>query len=118
MASLVYGFDGRAPLGADDPAWTADRRDQFLLRPEVRRPVSVDRTVWPAVELAAPTPPWTPGYWRSLGALHEALGESSREVVVVALTIVDDPSAADVLSAGQPGRPLVDWISLGFDVAD
>jgi hypothetical protein len=118
MASFVYGFDARAPLGADDPTWTADRRDRFLLRPDVRRPLSVDRAVWPAAEFATPTPPWTPGYWRSLGALLEALGESSRKVVVVALTIVDDTSAANVLSAGQPRRPPTDWVSLGFDVAD
>ncbi len=47
--TIVLGFDIRHPL--DDLSfsrWDQERRAQYLIRPEVRWPVSVDPVVWPA----------------------------------------------------------------------
>jgi hypothetical protein len=50
----------RTPLGLDARLprerylareWTAERRELYLLRPDVERPVSVDRAVWPSLFL-------------------------------------------------------------------
>lgn len=43
---LYAGADLRERLEQQDDAWTPDRRDEFLLRPDVIRPLSVDRDVW------------------------------------------------------------------------
>jgi len=46
--SLTLGFDIRQPLGnCDVSQWTRERREQFLIRPEILCPLSVDSSVWP-----------------------------------------------------------------------
>jgi hypothetical protein len=44
---LVIGLDLREDRRTPPAAWDAERRDQFLLRPDVARPLSLDPTVWP-----------------------------------------------------------------------
>jgi hypothetical protein len=46
---VVLGFDLREPLNAHPgPLWTQEQRSKFLIRPEARGPLSVDRAVWPS----------------------------------------------------------------------
>jgi hypothetical protein len=45
---VLIGFDARE-AGGDDPRWDAERRERFLLRRDVVRPLSVDRQAWPTV---------------------------------------------------------------------
>ncbi|MGH6892518.1 MAG: hypothetical protein ACREEP_09695 [Dongiaceae bacterium] len=48
--SYVIGFDLRLPADSHlDGQWPANRRALFLLRPEIARPLSVDRMVWPSL---------------------------------------------------------------------
>lgn len=49
MAEYLIGYDLRFPF-ADFVAsqWPEERRELFLLRPEIQRPASVDVTVWPS----------------------------------------------------------------------
>lgn len=48
--SYIVGFDLRLPADSYlDGQWPADRRALFLLRPEIARPLSVDRMVWPSL---------------------------------------------------------------------
>ena len=45
----LLGFDARRPVATVDGLWTAARREQFLLRGDVSRPLSVDTLVWPSL---------------------------------------------------------------------
>jgi hypothetical protein len=46
---ILIGFDARE-AGEHDPRWDDDeRRELFLLRRDVARPLSVDRAAWPTV---------------------------------------------------------------------
>ncbi len=92
VSSRLLGFDiRRRPEDYVDSDWTRDRRELYLLRPEVRWPLSVDTAVWPTVfeyrfsatTGARPYPrgttPVDPGYsfsglWRDLAhmrAIHK-----------------------------------------------
>jgi hypothetical protein len=45
---VTLGFDVRERIGERSAgAWSEERRSRFLIRPEVRYPLSVDRSVWP-----------------------------------------------------------------------
>ncbi|WP_169978641.1 hypothetical protein [Tautonia rosea] len=61
MGSLgrLIGYDIRfAPSPRLQGLWTSERREQFLLRPEVDYPYSVDRAVWPSrFRLGSAEPP-------------------------------------------------------------
>ena len=50
MVTLPVGYDIRLCADAYLPRfWSTDRRDRFLLRPEIDWPLSFDPTVWPSV---------------------------------------------------------------------
>jgi hypothetical protein len=83
---FTLGFDVRQPLGdCDATQWTRERREQFLIRPEVLCPLSVDRSVWPQ--------PWEPS--NEAGPLH--LWGSVSQIL---------NTLPEVIS-GEPGSPIV-----------
>lgn len=43
--TVLLGFDAREMIPPS--AWNGGRRELFLLRPDVERPLSVDTAVWP-----------------------------------------------------------------------
>jgi hypothetical protein len=45
---MLIGFDARE-VGEYDPSWKDVRRQRFLLRRDVARPLSVDAAVWPTI---------------------------------------------------------------------
>ncbi len=45
---ILVGFDARE-AGEHDPYWGDQRRQRFLLRHDVARPLSIDRSVWPTI---------------------------------------------------------------------
>jgi hypothetical protein len=118
----LYGYDARVPPAAGEPAWTSERRERFLLRPEVVQPLSVDQAVWPTVSAARPTDDYAPDYWASLSALQKAcqsadLDECAASIVALTVAKPDDSAQALLIPAIPPaidGR----WQLLGYDVAD
>ena len=87
MAAVIeeqlLGFDARALSSSS--AWESGRRDQFLLRPDVRAPLSTDTLVWPSVwQLTdVPLPSWigmNAGLWESLPAMREHLAKAVEDV--------------------------------------
>lgn len=115
----LYGFDARVPLNTEDPTWTAARREAYLLSPEIRRPVSVDRGVWPPVEAAVRTDGFAPDYWAELEALSRRGEEARQPLVLVALAVLDHSPVARALDAGcRPASIDPAWTPLGWDVAD
>ncbi|HEY1756017.1 MAG TPA: hypothetical protein VGG72_11515 [Bryobacteraceae bacterium] len=121
--AIVLGFDARHAL--DDRtfvAWDQDRRSQYLIRPEVPWPLSVDPMVWPA-----PTSETTNdnflNLWPSAAAVFAAFpGETP---VVIEIAVVPDPQSAGywtrqmggvVVQESAPSQYQTE--SLGYDVAD
>lgn len=122
---LYYGADVREHPARPDPNWTQDRRDRYLLRPDVARPLSLDPMVWgqaraPAGQAAATPLPWV--------SVEDVLQRSKSwagaddSVVIIIGVVAEDPQeeAALARSTGtdtelkvQPG-----WEIVGFDVAD
>lgn len=48
---IVLGFDARIPVAQQGALWNDTRRSDYLIRPEIPSPISVDRAVWPAVSV-------------------------------------------------------------------
>lgn len=94
----VFNIDPRVERALLPSSWDAGRRELYLLRPEIRRPLSIDRSVWPS----------------DAGA--------GGELVACALLVPDEDDEArallSVLRPEVPIAPATDWIFLGYDVAD
>ena len=50
LALEILGCQLRIPVSRLPSLWPADRREEYLLRPAIDRPLSADSTVWPAVK--------------------------------------------------------------------
>lgn len=119
----VYGFDGRVRLDGSAPDWPPERRAAYLLRPEIKRPVSVDRAVWPPVEPALTPSGAAADYWSNLTDLRAACrtaGLVPDACSIVALSaLASDVDLSRVLELlSPPLEPRSHWHSLGYDVAD
>ena len=122
VGRLLYaGADVRVdPSG--DGGWTAERRSTYLLRPDVRFPLSVDPNVWERApgDLTYPVP-WTPveDVQKRAAAL---MASKHRVCVAVLAAAAEDPAEEEELrSRTGADTPLaVDpaWTFVGFDVAD
>jgi hypothetical protein len=122
MEALVYGFDARAPVRLADPDWTDPRRAQYLLRPDISRPLSVDPRVWRGALPSGVTDGFAPDYWADLGALRhacEAHGLDATTATLVALAVRDGRDEARALFIPcSPSTLDPAWPLLGWDVAD
>jgi len=123
---LFAGSDIRVNPRLPDPSWDADRRGRYLLRPEIVRPLSVDRSVWARPEGAGqgvgdPLPwIWVEEVRRRWTSSR---GGSGGGWVVIAIGVVAvDVEARDHLATdwGIDTELEVDsaWRFLGHDVVD
>jgi len=118
----VIGFDLRVNGDEEDAEWSAARRDQYLLRPDVKRPLSTDVWVWGSV--------MSPDHSRELSPDLDALARSALAAPpptpwIVALTILIEPGHTDAEVAWgeaiaylQGAFPLPSGWLLGYDVSD
>ncbi len=144
----LLGFDARERLANGDDLWDAARRETFLLRVDVPKPLSVDTVVWPSLfdtgqgigfpaaererlHLAGlPTPSWigpNVGLWDDLARMRQYLAEDQAEKDAHALAAVcwfSDRAFSDAGPFGPHLGPTLPperdpaWQFLGFDVAD
>jgi hypothetical protein len=127
----VIGFDARAAWLDPDERWDAARRATYLLRPDVERPLSIDRLVWPAVATRAsgPYPLWTDVAALSVDVADEGTHAGGPFWIVAFSLVVRSRTDEEwhlwepLLSAsgmlGQaPVLPDRSWGVLGYDVAD
>jgi hypothetical protein len=137
----LLGFDAREMLPTAE-SWTTERRTLYLLRPDVRRPLSADSGVWlslyddgisgfprPGVPSLRP-PKWTgpnASLWEDLGNLERHLARAPITVPyrLVAFTwLADASSLNEPRSHGPydepmtPGERSPEWQFLGCDVGD
>jgi hypothetical protein len=133
LSMKLVGFDARTTLASGWEAWSADRRDKYLLRREVAKPLSVDAMIWPPVFSRSQAPKWTGalGLWENLRSLEEELLAQDAALThpyrVVAVTLLwelltsgerarwNEPPK---FTATEPGELDSAWRFLGYDVAD
>jgi hypothetical protein len=122
--SVLYaGADVREAPGNPARDWDAPRRESFLLRLDVARPLSVDRSVWnspehdPVVALGAPLP------WIPIAAVRDRALAAKIPGVVLLIGLVTSSAAERHEAAQSMGidtelsvEPT--WQFLGFDIAD
>ena len=144
MQRLTLGFDARLHASAYvDQVWGTVRRENFLLRPEIAWPKSIDKTVWPAVlRLPGDVDMGAQGVidvepidvrqnaldvWRDLDSLERALNRQGvnghgRVVMITVLTEEAMPSDHVWMFAIEDPAQTTDtadeWEFLGYDVAD
>ncbi len=124
-SAVLIGFDAREML-SPPRAWNAERREVYLLRPEVERPLSVDALVWPSVFEALPGVAWTgpvQALWDDVGRMDQKLravaGTQPWRIAVAWLPENDGRGAVlPAISNTTPDVPGDGWSFLGFDVAD
>ena len=122
---LFAGGDIRVSPELHDPSWDADRRERYLLRPDIGRPLSVDRCVWPQPErregLDDPLP------WVGVEAVRRrwisSRGGSVTGWAVIAIGVVAaDVAAREHLATHRGIDTMLEvgstWRVLGYDVAD
>lgn len=128
MSQEVFlGYDVRTSLeGHIENSWDTARRSDYLLRPEIIRPVSVDRIVWPSL-LTDETPPF--GLLTTLDEVVRSMKELERSVggepTLIGIFGFPNrectiPAAWSMAVGTQPTPECIHGVTkdLGFDVAD
>ena len=136
MTYTTIGFDPRRPSSSWLNEWSPDRRQTYLLQPDLAVPLSVDPMAWPPRlihhELERRRPDeilladWSlvnpVGLVRELAALDHYRTAATADDLTLAVCLLDpvaDPWTDRLTSwPTQPPRPAADWVLLGHDVAD
>ena len=129
QSEIVVGFDVRRDHEASGFAWDEGRRFRYLLLDDVRRPLSVDQTVWPSCFPEATAGEWRGvlGLWSDFAAMSDAAARegidqtASRLVAAVVVPASDEERSEWLtkrLDQTVPERLGPDWCVLGYDVAD
>jgi hypothetical protein len=128
--SRHLGFDIRVGSVQHQAEWSLSRRSDFLIRPEILAPISVDDMVWPRLGPdSSEFPMWL---WGSTGEILSAfpalggstIGDSGRIIAIGTLT--DDERYAKFIADvffGYKNAASYEIVNskqelLGFDVAD
>ena len=129
---MVLGFDVRQ---APAPQWDERRRQCYLLRQDVMRPLSVDVKAWPSLFATShdsadgiAVPAWVgpnAQLWENLERMRAYLAVEEADLAGAAIVAVgwlsklafDDPHGP-YAQPSQPGEAVRDWRLLGYDVAD
>jgi hypothetical protein len=122
---LFAGCDVRVDPELPDVAWDKKRRELFLIRPEVTRPLSVDPWVWPKPRPVAGEPVGCPLPWVSVDDVRRrwASQEGRDGWVSIAIgAVAADSHARELLAKGRGIKTEVmagsQWRFLGYDIAD
>jgi len=118
----VIGFDLRINGDVEAAEWTPARRAQYLLRLDVKIPLSTDVWVWGSV--LHPDRSRTLSYDKALLS-RQVQAALAPTPWLVALTLLVEPGQpekttmwCEAFMPPEPETPLPDWILLGYDVAD
>jgi len=119
--ALLLGFDAREMWRDYGRTWSAARRETFLLRADVAKPLSTDALVWRSAlkeadrdELAANGN--RAGLITDLAALRARL--QARRAADQRLTWLIGITATLNWTAATPAAPEAGWRLLGYDVGD
>jgi hypothetical protein len=124
---LFAGADVRVNPDLPDPTWDERRREAFLIRTDVRRPLSLDTTVWPRPARVDGQPVEEPLPWVGVESVRRRWAQwqpdGDRAWVIVAIgAVAADTDAREKLANGSGiDTELVadpNWRFLGFDIVD
>ncbi len=143
VEEALLGFDARERFVEPESLWPPERRGGFLLREDVRKPLSVDTAVWPSLfgeglpaavraglgMEALRSPGWrgpNQELWDNLSRMQRFLEPLPTEAYWrVAVSWVSVEGFSESRAGGGPYREKMepealgtDWTLLGFDVAD
>ncbi len=146
METLLLGFDAREMCCDFQSTWSQERKDAYLFRQDIRKPLSTDTIVWPSqfdagrsIECSQPggapiaqvdlsLPAWigpNRPLWSDLDHLQTYLAAqpSTRTMpywVVAIARLADGASTGSwpQLGTTTPSHIQPQWRLLGFDVAD
>ena len=130
----LIGFDAREMWQEYHITWSQERKDWFLLRQDIKKPLSTDTMVWPSVfeEVSELEPPVYRGalsLWDDLGNIIDFMKArpvtSHMSFWIVGMTLVSGDFSAGQEEMGYPTLPALDlpaesedWTLLGYDVSD
>ena len=147
MNSYYYeflGYDLRVDREQIRLAWTSERRQAFLLNPDIAIPLSVDVACWPSMfDYRGKNNPNTPvgrsesisvtpttfyqdmiGFWPDLAEMRKALPSQKHGLIVATKVFSKNPLFDSEFWRGTltgfpiPEPDLGTWNLVGFDVAD
>jgi hypothetical protein len=120
-------FDARTVPQPASTDWSSERRERYLVRPDVATVLSVDPGVWPRTRLQAGASGhrWvgiSEGFSRDLPDLQRRIPDGQKLIAkVVALSVptgaADDLGIWDI-DVAQYEMPSASWTLLGYDVAE
>jgi hypothetical protein len=128
-SAKLVGFDIRLELEASASRWNEERRSKFLLRDDIRRPLSVDQNVWSsAFPDANDSEQWRGvlGHWSDLTAMSgHACARGIVGCLVSTVIIWDLLTSAERhgwatgrLDGTTPTKLGPEWRIIGYDIAD
>lgn len=131
----MVGYDAREHWLTMDQGWTEQRKQSFLYRLDVFKPLSVDSRVWPTIfeSEQRPAPVGFEGLqdcWSDFFELQRTVTRVFQEkpmrawrmIAVTLLLDRDNREEHDLWSSrlppANPDERGADWVFLGYDVAD
>jgi len=131
----IIGYDAREYWLTFRQGWTEQRKQNFLYRLDILKPLSVDTRVWPTIfeSEQRPAPDGRIGFqtcWANLSDLQTAVTRAFQEKPMrawrmIAITLVlgrycqnDEVPWSSRLPPVNPDQLGMDWIFLGYDIAD
>jgi len=135
VGERIVGFDAREHWLTFDQGWSDERKQGFLYRLEVLKPLSADTRVWPTIfdSEQRPAPAGRIGFqktWADISDLGEAVTRAFRERPMrawrmIAITLMlgrycrhDEVPWASRVPPASPDRRGENWVFLGYDVGD
>jgi len=134
LSERVVGYDAREMWLDFSATWPEHRRQQYLYRLDVVKPLSVDTRVWPSIFVSeGRRPPVRQfGYqdsWNELLRLRSALTDACRitplrsyRVIAITLCLEEreerEVDWRSIIPTPKPDHRTGEWALVGFDVAD
>jgi len=123
---LFAGADIRVNPDQHDPDWNQERRQRFLIRTDVRRPLSLDTMVWPRPATVHDERVEEPAPWLDVESVRCRCARLQPQAQGAWVVIAIGAVAADANSRKMLARSGIDtelvaetnWQLLGFDVVD
>jgi hypothetical protein len=126
---IVIGYDAREYFDSNsDFIWEKERIDRYLLKTNLKKPLSVDVMVWDSIfhlsSISLPTwIGWRQQLWDSLERLmlfiqSQPIHQPYRVTAITERVFEDEKSRLEALYGIQLAIKSDSWIFLGFDVAD
>lgn len=121
----MLGFDCREMWQAFKTTWPQWRKDLFLLKHEIEKPLSTDTTVWPSIFDDEEDGGWR-GHqflWASLAKMQAHMETTVIPYWMIGISVVLHNSETQqiwqpIYAQTTPSQPETDWTLLGYDVAD